>query len=86
MYSGLRIPFQSMGAVQQQMDTISNNLSNAETAGFKSRQATFSEMMYQQEDNMPMPENGTGRLTPPGSGQAGGQQSDRPRFAWSRGR
>ena len=72
MYSGLRIPFQSMGSVQQQMDTISNNLSNAETAGFKSRQATFSEMMYQQEDNMPMPENGTGRLTPPGIRTGGG--------------
>ena len=37
----------------QQLDIVSNNLANAETAGFKKDDATFSEMLAAQSKNTP---------------------------------
>lgn len=37
--------------VQKQLDTISNNIANSATTGYKSQQANFSELMYQQFNN-----------------------------------
>ena len=37
--------------VQKQLDTISSNIANSSTTGYKSQQANFSELMYQQFDN-----------------------------------
>src|SRR5579864_6696358 len=36
-----------MSAQQTNVDTIANNLANANTAGFKSRRAQFQDLMYQ---------------------------------------
>lgn len=44
---------------QRRMDVIANNLSNLSTTGFKSRQGTFSELVYQ---NMNAPEDEDTRL------------------------
>ncbi|BDH60638.1 flagellar hook-basal body complex protein FlhP [Lysinibacillus sp. PLM2] len=37
--------------LQQQMDTISNNLANSSTTGYKTKEAQFSELLYQQYNN-----------------------------------
>lgn len=41
----------TMSQLQQQMDIIGNNLTNSDTAGYKSRDARFQELLFQQFDN-----------------------------------
>jgi flagellar basal-body rod protein FlgG len=41
----------TLGQIQQQLDTISNNIANSSTKGYKAKQATFQEMLYQQHNN-----------------------------------
>ncbi|CAM5523754.1 Flagellar hook-basal body protein OS=Lysinibacillus sphaericus OX=1421 GN=LS41612_19940 PE=3 SV=1 [Lysinibacillus sphaericus] len=41
----------TMGQLQNKLDTISNNIANSGTHGYKTRQATFNELMYQQFNN-----------------------------------
>ncbi|NLY78825.1 MAG: flagellar hook-basal body protein [Lysinibacillus sp.] len=54
----------SLNQVQQQIDTISNNIANVGTAGYKSKEARFSEMLYQEYRNTRLDE--AERLTPEG--------------------
>src|SRR5690625_900139 len=56
----------TMNQLQHQMDMIGHNLANSQTAGYKSRQAEFSNMLTQQITNLTDPENARGRLTPDG--------------------
>src|SRR5690606_6220198 len=56
----------TMGQLQQKLDTIGHNLANSQTIGYKSRQAEFSSLLFQQIENLNHPANGTGRLTPDG--------------------
>lgn len=55
----------SLNQVQHQIDTISNNISNVNTAGYKSKEARFSEMLYQEYQNTRLDEQAP-RLTPEG--------------------
>lgn len=41
----------TMTQLQQRLDTISNNLANSATHGYKAKDATFSELLYQQYNN-----------------------------------
>ncbi|MEL3960167.1 flagellar hook-basal body protein [Lysinibacillus endophyticus] len=41
----------TLGQLQQQIDTISNNIANSNTTGYKAREARFSELLYQQFEN-----------------------------------
>lgn len=41
----------TLSQLQNQIDTISNNISNSNTAGYKTKEARFSEMLYQQFNN-----------------------------------
>ena len=41
----------TLSQVQQQLDTISSNIANSNTTGYKSQQANFTEMLYQQFKN-----------------------------------
>lgn len=41
----------TLGQLQSQIDTISNNIANSNTAGYKAKEATFSELLYQQFNN-----------------------------------
>ncbi len=41
----------TLNQLQQQIDTISNNLANSNTAGYKAKEAQFSELLYQQFNN-----------------------------------
>ena len=41
----------TLSQIQQQLDTISSNIANSNTHGYKAQQANFSEMLYQQFNN-----------------------------------
>lgn len=41
----------TMSQLQQKIDSIGNNLSNTDTTGYKSENATFGELLYQQYNN-----------------------------------
>ncbi|XXM72870.1 flagellar hook-basal body protein [Lysinibacillus sphaericus] len=56
----------TLGQLQKQMDMIGHNLSNAETNGYKRREASFSELMVQNVRNQERTNDETGRLTPLG--------------------
>lgn len=56
----------TLGQLQKQLDVISNNLANADTNGFKSREATFSDLLVQQFQNQLHPNREMGRMTPEG--------------------
>jgi len=42
----------TMNQLQQKLDTIGHNLANSNTAGYKERQAEFSDILSQQIDNI----------------------------------
>ncbi|MCF6138871.1 flagellar hook-basal body protein [Pseudalkalibacillus berkeleyi] len=54
----------SMGQLQRQLDTISNNLSNSNTYGYKRRNVQFSDLLTQEMNNQPNQNKEVGRLTP----------------------
>ncbi|RDE35605.1 flagellar hook-basal body protein [Parageobacillus thermoglucosidasius] len=54
----------TMAQLQQQLDVISNNIANSNTAGFKRRETSFGELLAQQFTNLPQDE--APRLTPNG--------------------
>lgn len=56
----------TMNQLQNKLDVIGNNLANSETTGFKSRQADFASLLFQQIDNLADPANAENRLTPDG--------------------
>ncbi|MBS4206779.1 flagellar hook-basal body protein [Bacillus sp. FJAT-50079] len=62
----------TMGQLQKQLDIISNNIANVDTNGFKKRDVSFSELVYQHVNNQPDPEKETGRLSPLGIRQGVG--------------
>jgi flagellar basal-body rod protein FlgG len=41
----------TLGQLQTQLDTISNNIANSSTVGYKSQQAKFQELLYQEYNN-----------------------------------
>lgn len=53
----------TLGQLQQKLHTIANNLANANTTGFKRREATFNDLLVQRVNHLPLT-NETGRLTP----------------------
>ncbi|MDX8361099.1 MULTISPECIES: flagellar hook-basal body protein [Bacillaceae] len=56
----------TMSQLQHKLDTIGNNLANVDTVGYKRRQASFTELLYQNYNNQPREEQEVGRLTPNG--------------------
>ncbi|SDI03456.1 flagellar basal-body rod protein FlgG [Alteribacillus persepolensis] len=66
MYSSMLSSANTMGHVQNRLDGISHNLANSDRTGYKRRETTFSDMLFQQVNNQPVPQNGAGRLTPEG--------------------
>ncbi len=58
----------ALNQLQQQMDTVSDNLSNSDTTGYKARDSRFSELIRQQYDHIDdKKENSPNmRKTPPG--------------------
>ncbi|GAF65044.1 flagellar basal-body rod protein FlgG [Bacillus sp. TS-2] len=56
----------TMNQIQKQLDTISHNLANSQTTGFKRREANFHDLLSQQLQNQSRPQDEIGRLTPMG--------------------
>ncbi len=56
----------TMGQLQRKLDTISHNMANTNTTGFKRREATFSDLLFQQVNNQSAVQYEGGRLTPNG--------------------
>lgn len=56
----------TMGQLQKKMDTLSNNMANVNTIGYKRREASFNDLLFQQVNNQRYPQNEIGRLTPNG--------------------
>lgn len=53
----------TMSQLQLKMDLIGNNIANADTIGYKSKQGTFNELLVQQFNNQPQNNQEIGRLT-----------------------
>lgn len=56
----------TMSQLQKKVDTISNNIANINTIGYKSREATFQELLTQNIKNQPHAQKEMGRATPYG--------------------
>ncbi len=56
----------TMGQLQRQLDTVSHNIANQNTSGYKSRGVQFSDLLYQQVNNQSKAAMEAGRLTPAG--------------------
>ncbi|MCD8502188.1 MAG: flagellar hook-basal body protein [Bacillaceae bacterium] len=71
----------TMGQLQKKLDTISNNVANVNTNGFKRREVQFSDLLFQQVNNQTVNRQETGRNTPfgirVGSGAKVGETSVR---------
>ncbi|GAB7387921.1 flagellar hook-basal body complex protein FlhP [Bacillaceae bacterium] len=66
MNGSIYISAGAIGAWQQKIDTIANNVANVNTPGFKGRDLSFREELVSALDNQPRRERETGRLTPHG--------------------
>ncbi len=56
----------TMNQLQKQLDTISHNIANVETVGYKNRQTSFQELLVQQSNNQSLNQYETIRNTPMG--------------------
>jgi flagellar basal-body rod protein FlgG len=56
----------TMGQLQQKLDTISNNMANSTTNGYKRREVQFSDLLFQQMESKALNPTEDGRLTPNG--------------------
>lgn len=60
----------TLGQIQQQLATVADNLANIGTVGYKSRDAQFSDLLFQQINSFPNanadPADAASRLTPAG--------------------
>lgn len=66
MNTSLYIATSGLNAYQKKLDTISNNMANAETVGFKRREASFEENLAISIENQKSAQKEIGRLTPNG--------------------
>ncbi|MGV3465046.1 MAG: flagellar hook-basal body protein [Heyndrickxia sp.] len=53
----------TLNQLQKKLDIISNNMANVDTTGYKKREATFSDLLFQQFNNQLDPAKETGRNT-----------------------
>ncbi|TYR80154.1 flagellar hook-basal body protein [Priestia megaterium] len=75
----------TMSQLQQQLDIIGHNMSNVNTTGYKKRDASFSEMLYQQIDNQSEEPQEVGRLTPLGIRQGIGAKLNQTKLILTKG-
>jgi flagellar basal-body rod protein FlgG len=62
----------TLAQLQKQMDIVSHNVANIDTAGYKRREANFTDLLFQQFSNQPNQAAEAGRLTPAGIRQGVG--------------
>src|SRR5699024_265155 len=62
----LRQASTTMNQIQKQLDTVGHNMANTSIPGYKSQQAEFSNLMFQQMNNLTDQANAEAHLTPVG--------------------
>ncbi|MBS4204741.1 flagellar hook-basal body protein [Lederbergia citrea] len=62
----------TINQLQKQFDIISHNIANSQTNGFKRRDVSFAEMVFQEINNQPAQEKEVGRTSPLGIRQGVG--------------
>lgn len=62
----LRQASTTMNQIQKQLDTVGHNMANTSIPGYKSQQAEFSNLLFQQMNNLTDPANAEAHLTPDG--------------------
>ncbi len=67
MMQALKIAATGMGAQQQNVNVIANNIANQSTVGFKRSRAAFNDLMYQNEIAVGALTNGAGTQAPTGA-------------------
>lgn len=75
----------TMGQLQHKLNTVTNNLANSKTEGFKARDARFSELMFQHINNQPVERQEEGRLTPYGIRRGSGARVSQTRVQLEKG-
>ncbi len=65
MFRSLNVAATGMAAQETQLDTISNNLANANTSGYKRQDAQFEDLLYQ--DQRAAAQNADGTVAPTGT-------------------
>jgi len=75
----------TMSQLQKQFDIISNNIANSQTNGFKRRDVSFADMIFQEINNQPSRGNEIGRLSPHGIRQGVGAKLSKSAFVLSQG-
>lgn len=75
----------TLSQLQKQMDIISNNMANVDTNGFKRREATFTDLLYQQFNNQERADKEVGRLTPNGIRQGTGAKLGQAQMVMTQG-
>ncbi|MGD0677156.1 MAG: flagellar basal-body rod protein FlgG [Polyangiaceae bacterium] len=68
MFRSLNVAASGMAAQETQLDTIANNLANANTTGYKSQQVQFEDLLY---ENVRAPGANSNGMTPPTATQLG---------------
>jgi flagellar basal-body rod protein FlgG len=62
----------TLSQLQKQMDIISHNMANIDTTGYKKREATFTDLLFNEFNNQPNDPLAANRLTPNGIRQGVG--------------
>ncbi|MBS4200680.1 flagellar hook-basal body protein [Bacillus sp. FJAT-49732] len=75
----------TMSQLQKQFDIISNNIANSQTNGFKKRDVSFADMVFQEVNNQPSRESEIGRLSPHGIRQGVGARLSKSAMVLSQG-
>lgn len=71
--------------LQKQLDIISNNMANVGTNGYKRREASFTDLIYQHFNNQPIAAGEANRLTPNGIRQGTGAKLAQAQLVMSQG-
>lgn len=68
----ITIAANTISQLQRQLEVTGNNIANSQTHGFKSREASFSDLLTQQINNQPRQAEEIGRTTPLGIREGSG--------------
>lgn len=75
----------TISQLQKQMDIISNNMANVDTNGYKRREATFTDLLFQEFNNQERANKEVNRLTPNGIRQGTGAKLGQAQLVMTQG-
>lgn len=75
----------TLSQLQKQMDIVSNNMANIDTTGYKRREASFTDLLFQQFNNQQSANAEGNRLTPNGIRQGVGAKLAQSKIVMSQG-